>query len=407
MTFNDHTPKHWGSEIAPMTGRQRLAIAVLGFCVATGVLCHASSSGVPRTPRTQQDRTTTGGAILHGVTVTFSNQTIIINVNVDGAVRVTAGRLTAPERIFIDLEDTRYLGGTLRLPVAGGSVLDVRVAQLQRQPAIARIVLDLSRHLPFEIVSFSKGLAIQVNIGPENSEAAAATMPQPAPPVPAPAAVPDTPVASPPVASPIQPATAPPRADPAPSPTVADTAVVPQVLVSELQSPISRLSTPEVASIPAAPLENTSVDEDGPTTPHQAAKANLPVSISAVTVSREGGDIDVHIEASGRLRPTARVFANPDRIVVDLANAYCDRERRIPVHRADVKDVGVSLYLLNPPVTRVVLTLARPHAYHLLGSGSSLTIRVDAQPATRTQAQPASPGYTGAPVTLLREPPTR
>ncbi len=380
-------------------GRRRMAIVLLAFCGASAVLSEASNP--PNAPAWTEENQTSGGAVLHGVSVTRSNQAIIINVNAKGPVRVTAGRLTTPERIYVDLQDTQYLGHALRIPVPGGDVLEVRVAQLQRQPAIARIVVDLSRRLPFEIVSFSKGLAIQVNIGPENPEVAAESTPA---------------IEAAPTAATIAPATslpapprelaAPPVDEPGP-PTATQPEAVPQVLIGELQSPISGFSAPEIAPIPPAAAENLSPDEDGPTTPHQAAKANLPVSISAVTVSRQPREFDVHIEATGRLRPTARVFANPDRIVVDLANAYCDRERRIPVHRGDVKDVGVSLFLLNPPVTRIVLTLTRPHAYHLLGSGSSLTIRVDAQQATRTQAQPASSADHGDPVTLLREPPTR
>lgn len=39
--------------------------------------------------------------------------------------------------------------------------------------------------------------------------------------------------------------------------------------------------------------------------------------------------------------------------------------------------VNVSLYLVNPLVTRVVVDLARPRPYHLQTSGNSLTVRIE------------------------------
>jgi hypothetical protein len=54
-----------------------------------------------------------------------------------------------------------------------------------------------------------------------------------------------------------------------------------------------------------------------------------------------------------------------------------------------VRNVDVSLYLVNPLVTRVVVNLARSHRYRLLESGNTLTVRIeDAQVETRERSKP-------------------
>ena len=99
--------------------------------------------------------------------------------------------------------------------------------------------------------------------------------------------------------------------------------------------------------------------------------------VRSVTVSREKDGIEVHIEGSKPLRASASTLSNPERIVIDLADVRLHHPRRIPVRGADVQAVNVSLYLVNPLVTRVVVDLTRPHPYHVQASGNSLTVRID------------------------------
>ncbi len=361
-----------GADIAPnLSHRVSLGIATLALCATPAAAlpqASAPSEAAPRTRTHLQAASATGGAVIHGFTLARSNQAIIINVKADGRVRATAGRLPSPERIFVDLEGAHYFGRTLRIPVQGGDVLEVRISQFRSNPAVTRIVIDVARPFTFDVVFFRTDLAIEVNTGPGSAVQSAASTPPHLPAA----------LATPPI---------PPPPGPVPPSTAAKN-MLPELQLGQLRSPISRLGSPEVSAMPLPEAGNLAHDEDGPTTAHQAAKANIPVSISGVAVSAQNGQVDVHIEASGRLRPTASVFSNPDRIVVDLANAYCDRARRIPVHKGDVKDIDVSLYLLNPPVTRIVLNLTRPHGYHLLSSRDSLTIRVD------THTKPVAPMRT-------------
>ncbi len=376
------------TDITPnLSRRVSLGIAALALCAipaAAQPQASARSEVAPRGQPHPKAVSATSAAVIHGITVARSNQAIIVNIKADGPLRVIAGRLPSPERIFVDLEGAHYFGRTLRIPVRGGDVLEVRISQFRLNPAVTRITIDVACPFTFDVVFFRNGLAIEVNTGRGSAAQPAASTPPRLPAA----------LATPPISPPPEPV----------PPSTAAKDMLPEVQLGQLRPPISRLSSPEIPVMPLPPPENLAHDEEGPTTAHQAEKANLPVSISGVTVSRESGKVDVHIEASGRLRPTVSVFSNPDRIVVDLANAYCYRAWRIPVNKTVVKGVDVSLYLLNPPVTRIVLNLAHPHSYRLLSSGNSLTIRVDTHEARRTQANPTE---DGSPVTLVREPPTR
>ncbi len=100
----------------------------------------------------------------------------------------------------------------------------------------------------------------------------------------------------------------------------------------------------------------------------------------------EGSDgIEVHIEGNGPLRPVATVLSNPQRIVIDLPNVGYDRTRHLPVNSGDVQGVRVSMFQNQPPITRVVLDMARSHPYQLYPSGNSLLVKIE---PTQTLVQP-------------------
>jgi len=126
--------------------------------------------------------------------------------------------------------------------------------------------------------------------------------------------------------------------------------------------------------------ENISGDwEEEETTPHQAAKDNEPAVVRNITVSRNKDVVEVHIEGS-KLPPfTVSALSDTRRIVIDLANTRLPHRRRIAVKSGDVQDVEGFLYLVNPLVTRVVVNLTRPHAYRLLPSGNTVTVRIEAE----------------------------
>jgi len=110
---------------------------------------------------------------------------------------------------------------------------------------------------------------------------------------------------------------------------------------------------------------------------HQASKEQQPAVIRNITVARDKGAVEVRIEGSQAPQFTATLRSDHKRIVIDLANTGMSHPRRVAVRRGDVQDVEGSLYLVNPLVTRVVVNLTRAHAYRLLTSGNTLTLRIE------------------------------
>jgi hypothetical protein len=134
-----------------------------------------------------------------------------------------------------------------------------------------------------------------------------------------------------------------------------------------------------------------------------------------VTVLRGKTSVEVHMEASAPLKPVARVFSGPQRIVVDLAGVGYDGARRLQINWGDVEDVRVALFRVNPPITRVVVDLARPHQYRLLPAGSTVILAIDTSPKpvpAKGSAPEIAPNLAGdaapqvAPPVVLKTPPS-
>jgi AMIN domain len=153
--------------------------------------------------------------------------------------------------------------------------------------------------------------------------------------------------------------------------------------LSPTPSQVTTLSGPaDSAEVSATPQE-----ED--TTAHQAAKSNKPGTVRSVNVSRAKDAIEVHIEGSKPLRASASRLSNPERIIIDLVDVRVHSPRRIPVKAGDVEAINMSLYLVNPLVTRVVVDLAHPHPYRLWGSGNWLILRIENNDVKAAGSPPA------------------
>jgi hypothetical protein len=109
-----------------------------------------------------------------------------------------------------------------------------------------------------------------------------------------------------------------------------------------------------------------------------------------VSILRGKTSVEVHLEASGPVKPVARMFSRPERIVVDLAGVRYDGSRRLPVNAGDVEGVRMALFRVDPPVTRVVVDLGRRHRYRLLPAGSRVILAIDTNPKPAIAAQPAA-----------------
>jgi hypothetical protein len=110
-----------------------------------------------------------------------------------------------------------------------------------------------------------------------------------------------------------------------------------------------------------------------------------------VSILRGKTSVEVHLEASGPVKPRARMFTRPARIVVDLAGVSYDSSRCLPINAGDVEGVRMALFRVDPPVTRVVVDLGRRHQYRLLPAGSRVILAIDTSPKPAIAAQPAAP----------------
>ena len=128
-----------------------------------------------------------------------------------------------------------------------------------------------------------------------------------------------------------------------------------------------------------------------------AAVSSGPVQIRNVSVARGKGGLNVEISASGAIEPKVMKLANPDRIVIDVANSMpAPRKKGFSVHDKDVKGIRMARYQLNPPATRIVVDLNQPQEFTVASNGNRATIAltdVQAAPqmATNTTAETPAP----------------
>ena len=325
--------------------------------------------------------------VLRNVTILRGQTSIEIHIEASARVMTVTMVLSQPERIVVDLADVGF-AGSRRFPVNTGDVDGVRVALFQADPPVTRVVVDLARRHDYRLLPAGSTVILAIDTRPKpvlsaapveaKLAAVAATdtlAPHAVPPAAAPAPASETKLQPPPVVSqPNSPSSAVSRAE-VPTPALSQPAPDPVVQPSV---PTVSTALPQVATIPLpAPPRVAQLSAEEETTPHQASKGQKPGVVRSVTVSREKDAVEVHIEGSKPLRASASTLSNPERIIIDLANVRLSQPRRIPVRGADVQAVNVSLYLVNPLVTRVVVDLARPHPYHVQAFGNSLTVRID------------------------------
>jgi hypothetical protein len=114
--------------------------------------------------------------------------------------------------------------------------------------------------------------------------------------------------------------------------------------------------------------------------------AQEAASVRSVRVLGNRNPVEIEIEGSERLIPTARVLTGPDRLVVDFAQAVPGAQlRNQALNRGEVKGVRVGLLSAKPAVTRIVFDLKAPQAYQMFPSGRTVIIKMggdrNAQPA--------------------------
>jgi hypothetical protein len=124
-----------------------------------------------------------------------------------------------------------------------------------------------------------------------------------------------------------------------------------------------------------------------------ACYAQVTSSVRRVQVLHNPGQVEIEIEASDRMVPQTQVLANPDRLVVDFANAVPGAQLlNQAVNRAQVKSLRVGLFSAKPPVTRIVLDLNGPQHYQVFPDGRTVIVKIGTPSSEAAQLNPASVG---------------
>jgi len=337
--------------------------------------------------------------VVRRVTVRKWSDRVEVQIEGSGPVAAVGTVLTSPQRIVIDLPRVSY-DRPRRIPVNAGDVKGIRVGMIQDSPPVTRVELELVRPHLYELSCSGTVATVKVGAAAHESDTASGPVQPPERRTAQPVSLVSEPEAQK-VALP-GPQTAPapqlqtmavPQSPEMPPDQTAQTHQQTQAAQDVLlEGPKVSASLPQVATaaVPTSPVKTVSRDWGGEeTTAHQAAKGNRPGVVRNITVSRDKGAVEIHIEGDQLLRPSVTTLSNPERIVIELANLGLRHRRSIAVNAGDVRSVDVSVYLVNPLVTRVVVNLARPHRYRLLDSGNTLTMRIeDAQLETRERARP-------------------
>lgn len=123
------------------------------------------------------------------------------------------------------------------------------------------------------------------------------------------------------------------------------------------------------------------------------AQAQESPSVRRVQVLSKQNPLEIEIEGSESLVPQAQILSDPDRLVVDFANAVPGAQlRNQTLNSQEIKSVRVGLFSSKPPVTRVVLDLNGPQAYQIFPSGRTVIIKIGSgrSQISRSSASPAA-----------------
>jgi type IV pilus assembly protein PilQ len=116
-----------------------------------------------------------------------------------------------------------------------------------------------------------------------------------------------------------------------------------------------------------------------------------PVLIRNISVARGANGMEISISPKTSAPATAIALSGPDRLVIDLPNALpAVKTKQILVNSAEVKDVRISRYQENPPVTRVVIDMASAHEFQLVPGDKELVVKLQPSFAKATPVKPAA-----------------
>ena len=136
--------------------------------------------------------------------------------------------------------------------------------------------------------------------------------------------------------------------------------------------------------------------------PAQSAPAHPDVPqpaalLSSVKVVLEPDYPAVEITANRPTVPVIRVMQKPQRLVIDLDNAWVSESKWIRVQSKQVSGMRVSQFKTNPPIVRIVLDLRKPAGATWKAEGNVLTVHLGPKTEAPEVAKKAAPVKPPAP----------
>lgn len=131
-----------------------------------------------------------------------------------------------------------------------------------------------------------------------------------------------------------------------------------------------------------------------------SAQKSVPdgARVRHVVVRGTGDNMEIEIQTSGApVAPDTQAITGPDRIVVDFPGALPAAELRgLQVNRGALKGVRSGLFFSNPPITRIVLDLAKPRSYRISNIQNAVVVKLGAEEPSREQSGRENPGRVAA-----------
>jgi hypothetical protein len=130
--------------------------------------------------------------------------------------------------------------------------------------------------------------------------------------------------------------------------------------------------------------------------------------IRHVSVVKSGSATQIEIETSQRVIPLTQVVTDPDRLVIDFADAIPGPQlRAVAVNDSEVMAVRVGRVTANPPITRIVVDLKSAQEFQLFPSRKSVIVKLGGTVASAAVPAPkASEAAPERPVAVSTPAPT-
>jgi type IV pilus assembly protein PilQ len=225
--------------------------------------------------------TETKPAVVRNVGVTRHNGAVAIEIVASGAIQPKAMKLTAPDRVVIDLPNAVPQGKGRELAVNSGEIKSVRYARYQLDPPVTRVVVDLKSAHDFQLTPSGNNLMLTL------SETAAAQ-----------------PAAAPPAQAEV--ATEPKSEPAAPAPAVAQAATAPaETKPAETAAPASQSAARDFVAL------NLDGSEETPRPVERAAQAATKFQQASLELSPSGLPSTGSILATPAVNLSAMQAANP------------------------------------------------------------------------------------------------